>query len=330
MQVWDVSGHQAHLLKCGRTRSGKTVSLIGDVMEAARRGFRVLVIDPKRVEFLGLRGWPNVEIIATTVQDQIAVIHHAMLLMNERYRLVEEEGAREVDFERVLVVIDEYRQFHANVKGWWASIKVTGMPAECPVFEWVGSLLRMAGACGIHVDLGTQRPDAEFLGGEALAADTPIPTPAGWSTMGDLEAGDEVFDENGRPVRVTAATELMEDRPCYRVAFSDGTSIVADANHRWPVLDAGQRASDAAARKSRTRDPLYPQRAELARRLARLSLDDARSVTVEELEAEVGAGRLSLRRRALNRTRWSTEPSGTRPGVAGRFSGRTYRRLELI
>ena len=54
-----------------------TVSLIGDVMEAARRGFRVLVIDPKRVEFLGLRGWPNVEIVATTVQDQIAVIHHA-------------------------------------------------------------------------------------------------------------------------------------------------------------------------------------------------------------------------------------------------------------
>ena len=146
--------------------------------------------------------------------------------MNERYRMVEEEGAREVDFERVLVIIDEYRQFYANVKGWWASIKVTGMPAECPVFEWVGTLLRMAGACGIHVDLGTQRPDAEFLGGEALAIDTPIPTPTGWTTMGDLEVGDEVLEEPGRPVRVTAVT-ADGDRP----AIGSGSrtdSIVAD------------------------------------------------------------------------------------------------------
>lgn len=166
MQVWDISGVMAHCLKVGRTRTGKTVSLIGDAVEAARRGFRVLVVDPKRVEFLGMRDWPNVEVVATTVQDQIAIIYLALELMNERYRLVEEEGARESDFDRVLLIIDEYRQFYANVKGWWASIKVTGMPTECPVFEWVGSLLRMAGACGIHVDLGTQRPDADFLKGE--------------------------------------------------------------------------------------------------------------------------------------------------------------------
>ena len=157
-----------HLFLAGRGMipTHNTVSLIGDAVEAARRGFRVVVVDPKRVEFLGLRGWPNVEIVATTVQDQIAVIHDTLQLMQERYRLIEEEGAHEVDFERVLLIIDEYRQFYANVKGWWTSIKVTGMPTECPVFEWIGSLLRMAGACGIHVDLGTQRPDAAFLQGE--------------------------------------------------------------------------------------------------------------------------------------------------------------------
>jgi hypothetical protein len=30
---------------------------------------------------------------------------------------------------------------------------------------------------------------------KALALDTPIPTPSGWSTMGALEVGDCVFDE---------------------------------------------------------------------------------------------------------------------------------------
>src|SRR3712207_7427623 len=37
--------------------------------------------------------------------------------------------------------------------------------------------------------------------------DTPIPTPAGWKRMGDLVAGDRVFDEDGKPCTVTARSE---------------------------------------------------------------------------------------------------------------------------
>lgn len=163
---WDISGVMAHQLKAGRTRTGKTVSMIGDAIEGARRGWRVFVVDPKRIEYLGLRDWPNIEMVATTVPDQVALIHWLWALMEDRYRRIEEEGARETDFTRVLVLIDEYRQFYGNAKNWWSTIKVSGMPGECPVFGWIGSLLRMAAACRIHVDLGTQRPDAEFLGGE--------------------------------------------------------------------------------------------------------------------------------------------------------------------
>ena len=65
--------------------------------------------------------------------------------------------------------------------------------------------------------------------GKALALDTPIPTPQGWTTMGEVRVGDEVFDEHGQPCLVTAATPVMHDRPCYEVEFSDGTVIVADA-----------------------------------------------------------------------------------------------------
>lgn len=73
--------------------------------------------------------------------------------------------------------------------------------------------------------------------GKALALDTPIPTPDGWTQMGALEVGDEVFDENGEPCRVVVATDTMLDHDCYRVVFSDGTSIVADAEHLWLVRD---------------------------------------------------------------------------------------------
>src|SRR4051812_35534236 len=75
------------------------------------------------------------------------------------------------------------------------------------------------------------------LEGKALALDTPIPTPFGWTTMGDLRPGDLVFDEMGAPTRVVAATEAMVDRPCREVVFSDGTNVVADAAHQWVTVD---------------------------------------------------------------------------------------------
>jgi replicative DNA helicase len=71
--------------------------------------------------------------------------------------------------------------------------------------------------------------------GKALALNTPVPTPTGWTTMGDVSVGDELLDADGRPTRVVAATEVMLGRPCYEVEFSDGTVIVADAAHQWPT-----------------------------------------------------------------------------------------------
>ena len=69
--------------------------------------------------------------------------------------------------------------------------------------------------------------------GKALALDTPLPTPAGWTTMGEVGVGDELLGADGKPTRVLAATEVMSGRPCYEVEFSDGTVLVADANHQW-------------------------------------------------------------------------------------------------
>ncbi len=71
--------------------------------------------------------------------------------------------------------------------------------------------------------------------GKALGLDTPLPTPGGWTTMGEVAVGDYLIGADGRPTRVVAATEVMLGRPCYEVEFSDGTVIVADAEHQWPT-----------------------------------------------------------------------------------------------
>ncbi|MFI6604382.1 replicative DNA helicase [Nonomuraea sp. NPDC050536] len=69
--------------------------------------------------------------------------------------------------------------------------------------------------------------------GKALALDTPLPTPSGWTTMGEVQIGDQLIGADGKPTRVVAATEVMDGRPCYEVEFSDGTVIVADGHHQW-------------------------------------------------------------------------------------------------
>ena len=69
--------------------------------------------------------------------------------------------------------------------------------------------------------------------GKALALNTPIPTPDGWTTMGEIKPGDTVFDEQGKPCLVIYATGVQLDRECFEVEFSDGCKIVADAEHLW-------------------------------------------------------------------------------------------------
>ncbi|MFO7858794.1 MAG: LAGLIDADG family homing endonuclease, partial [Ectothiorhodospiraceae bacterium] len=84
--------------------------------------------------------------------------------------------------------------------------------------------------------------------GKALALDTPLPTPLGWTTMGTVQVGDLVFDDQGRMCRVTHATEVMHDRPCYRVRFSDGEEIVCDGEHLWTVHDRYSRKNPLTLR----------------------------------------------------------------------------------
>jgi replicative DNA helicase len=76
--------------------------------------------------------------------------------------------------------------------------------------------------------------------GKALALDTPLPTPGGWTTMGEVRVGDELLGADGRPTRVVAATENMTGRPCHEVEFDDGSVIVADAEHQWRISTGGQ------------------------------------------------------------------------------------------
>ena len=69
--------------------------------------------------------------------------------------------------------------------------------------------------------------------GKALALDTPLATPTGWTMMGDVAVGDRLLGADGRATTVVAATDVMRGRRCYEIEFSDGSRIVADGQHQW-------------------------------------------------------------------------------------------------
>ena len=71
--------------------------------------------------------------------------------------------------------------------------------------------------------------------GKQLALDTPIPTPQGFTNMGDLKVGDTVFDENGIPCHVVAKSPVDDTEQAYKLTFKDGTSIIAGKRHLWNI-----------------------------------------------------------------------------------------------
>lgn len=68
---------------------------------------------------------------------------------------------------------------------------------------------------------------------EALALDTPLPTPDGWTTMGEVKLGDSLIGADGRSTEVLKATGPQVGRRCFQVTFEDRTSLIASDGHLW-------------------------------------------------------------------------------------------------
>lgn len=148
----------------GSTGSGKTSAAHALLGQITRYGWPVWVLDAKRVEFLDLRTWPNVQIVAGSIVQQVALVQAAWELMEHRYELIEAGRAAVTDFEPLVVFLDEFAEFRSNLLEWYAQIKVKGDPTRPPTLAQVASLARKARTARIHLVLSTQRPDVELLG----------------------------------------------------------------------------------------------------------------------------------------------------------------------
>ena len=70
--------------------------------------------------------------------------------------------------------------------------------------------------------------------GKAQPLTTPIPAPRGWTTMGQLHIGTEVFAADGTVTTVTGVYP-QGVRPVYKITMQDGSSTLCDEEHLWEI-----------------------------------------------------------------------------------------------
>lgn len=71
--------------------------------------------------------------------------------------------------------------------------------------------------------------------GKSNKCSTPLATVHGWTTIGDVQPGEQIFGTNGQLTTVLAKSPVWLNSTCYEVFFSDDTSLIVSAEHEWTV-----------------------------------------------------------------------------------------------
>ncbi|MDR1410558.1 MAG: DNA translocase FtsK [Oscillospiraceae bacterium] len=159
-----------HLLIAGTTGSGKSVcmnTMIVSLLFNAKPGeVRLLMIDPKQVEFSVYNGVPHLEIpVVSDTRKAAGALAWAVGEMEKRYKLLSERGVRDVsgyndlaarsgEFDpitRMVIFIDELADLM--------------MVAPKEVEDSICRLAQKARAAGIHLVIATQRPSVDVITG---------------------------------------------------------------------------------------------------------------------------------------------------------------------
>ncbi|MDE6273678.1 MAG: hypothetical protein K2L87_01355 [Clostridiales bacterium] len=163
-----------HVLIAGSTGSGKSVCLhamlISMISKYSPEELRLILIDPKKVEFAIYEGIPHLMIneIITDAQKVVAALNWSIKEMERRYELFEQKtrsgvAVRKIDeynakrtedeerLPKIVIVLDELADLMAVAKK--------------DIEERINRLAAKARAAGIHLVIATQRPSVDVITG---------------------------------------------------------------------------------------------------------------------------------------------------------------------
>ena len=166
-----------HMLVAGTTGSGKSIFLHNMLLSLLMRNrpedLRLLVVDPKQVEFTVYDELPNLLCPAITSPGQAKVALDKLAeIMDKRFEMLRKAKVRDIrgynsvyapmnkrkKLPFIVVVIDEFAELAIQCKD---------------IAEPIQRLGQKGRACGIHMIVATQRPDAQTISG-TIKANLPV------------------------------------------------------------------------------------------------------------------------------------------------------------
>ncbi len=179
-----------HALIAGATGMGKSVfmgSLLTSIlMRATPDEVRFILIDPKKVEFSNYRDIPHLLFpIVTDVREAAAALRWAVDEMERRYGVLENTNSRNIDayntrcnsdkigepMPKIVIAIDELSDLMMTLRN--------------PIEDLIMRIAQKARAAGIHLLIGTQRPDVKVVTGTVKAN---IPTRVCFKTASNVDS----------------------------------------------------------------------------------------------------------------------------------------------
>lgn len=166
-----------HVLIIGATGSGKTSLLRAMVVAVLASAFEfpdlieTWLVDPKEMELIGFEGWPGVTHLFTDTDELWEFPLKLLEEMRRRYALRRTKKVPLSSHKKIVVFIDEFRDLVRRLDTEWNSNPARGKKSgmKNPALDAISELLSKARGCGIHLVISTQRPGADWFGGENRA-----------------------------------------------------------------------------------------------------------------------------------------------------------------
>lgn len=155
---------------------------------------------------------------------------------NEFEALLRTSPPRALMYHQVVPVWETWWEVFLLVGGRGVGKTVTGATEARNHLRHHGKTARI----GIGAPTNADARDT-CMEGQALWIKTLIPTPNGWTTMEEIKKGDLVFDRQGNIQTVELVSDIKTNRPCYRVEFNDGATIITDKKHKWLTYNAREK-----------------------------------------------------------------------------------------
>lgn len=253
-----------HILIAGTTGSGKSVCVNSIIMSILFRStpdeVRLLMIDPKAVEFMIYNGIPHLLIpVVTDPKKAAGALAWAVTEMLNRYKLFSENNVRDLAGYNALAKKTEGMQTMPQIVIFIDELADLMMASPGETEDSICRLAQMARAAGMHLVIATQRPSVNVVTG-VIKANIPsrialkVASQVDSRTIIDsagaeklLGKGDMLYFPVGMPKPLRVQGCWVSDKEVERVVDFIKNSFILDYDQS--VIDEIEKQAELAAQK---------------------------------------------------------------------------------